>query len=128
MWNWLKQHKGTITIVLVTIGTMLYIYGCEPKVVSLNSSRRLVTRQELQMELDTLMSMAQIRIADLDRQDRLRSLVLQNALVLVQGQPLNPVGLITGIAAIYGLTQGGQNITKVVKNVRDKRRDKNATS
>ncbi|GAH62920.1 unnamed protein product, partial [marine sediment metagenome] len=45
--------------------------------------------------------------------------------ILVQGQPFNPLGLITGVAAIYGLTQGSSNITKVVKNKVKKRKVNN---
>ncbi|GAH22170.1 unnamed protein product, partial [marine sediment metagenome] len=35
--------------------------------------------------------------------------------ILVQGQPFNPIGCITGIAALYGIAQGTSNARKVVK-------------
>ena len=69
--------------------------------------------------------MAQIRMVDLDRQDKFKAIVLQNALILVQGQPLNPLGLLSAVAAIYGITQGSSNITKVVKTKRKKKRESN---
>ncbi len=128
MLQWVKKHWTIILTVLVTIGIGVYLYGCEPKTRSLVSSERMINRQELQLELDQFISMAQIRMADLDKQEELRAVILQNALILVQGQPFNPIGIITAIAAIYGATQGGRNITKVVKNKVVKRKANNGTT
>ena len=125
MLQWLKKYSSFLIAAVVTAGLLVYIYGCEPKVQSLNNRKRLVNRQELQLELDQLITMAQIRMADLDKQDQLRAVILQNALILVQGQPFNPLGLLTGVAAIYGLTQGGQNISKVVKKTVKRRKENN---
>ena len=115
MLAFLKQHRDSIMIVLVTIGFIFYAYGCESRVKSLNSDNRLVNRSELQLELDQIIGMAEIKVADLDRQDALRTLILHNALILVQGQPLNPVGIITGIAALYGAGQMSNSVVKTVK-------------
>lgn len=120
MWEWIKKHSTIIVTILVCVGFAIYVYGCEPKVMSLYDKAKLVNRQELQLELDQLISISQLRMADLDRQEQIRSIVLQNALILVQGQPFNPVGLLTAIAAIYGISQGGSQVTKVVKNARAK--------
>jgi len=105
---------------------LFYGYGCEPKTKSLIHTNTLVSRQELQLELDQLITMSQLRMADLDKQEELRAIILNNALILVQGQPFNPVGLLTGIAALYGVTQGGRNISQTVKNTRYKRKVNNA--
>ncbi len=115
MWEWIKKNSSIITSAIVCVGFLFYCYGCEPKVASLSDRSRLINRQELQLELDQFITMAQIRMADLDKQEELRAIVLQNALILVQGQPFNPLGIMTGFAAIYGITQGGCNITKVIK-------------
>ena len=127
MYNWIKKHCSTLIAVLVSIGFVVYLYGCEPKTPSLTDRTKQINRQELQLELDSMISMAQLRMADLDQQEQLRSIILQNALILVQGQPYNPVGLITAVAALYGVTQGGRNITKVVKKERTKRKADNGT-
>ena len=125
MWQWIKKHSTTIVISLVTIGFVFYCYGCEPQVRSLLDNRQLVNRQEFQLELDQFMSMAEIRMLDFDRQEKLRAVILQNALILVQGQPLNPVGIISAVAAIYGVMQGSSNLTKVVKTRVNKRKANN---
>lgn len=115
MLEWFRKNSSIIITGLVCIGFLFYCYGCEAKVKSLSDRGVLINRQELQLELDQFITMAQIRMADLDKQEELRGIILQNALILVQGQPYNPFGIITAIAAIYGIKQGGCNITKVVK-------------
>jgi len=101
------------------------MYGCEVKTHSLTGSNKLVNRQELQLELDQIIGLAELRMADLDQQEKFRAIILQNALILVQGQPFNPLGLLSAVAAIYGVAQGSSNITKVVKNKRNKRKVNN---
>ncbi|GAI73702.1 unnamed protein product [marine sediment metagenome] len=124
----LKKCWPVILTILVTLGMLIYLYGCEPKTQSLVSPARQINRQELQLELDQIIGLAQLRMVDLDKQEQLRAVILQNALILVQGQPFNPLGLITAVAAVYGVTQGGRNVTKVVKTVKQKRRENNGTT
>ena len=122
---WIKKHIGAIVSVLVCIGFLVYVFGCQPKTPSLRDRTILVNRQELQLELDQFITMAQLRMADLDKQEQLRAIVLQNALILVDGQPFNPLGIITALAAIYGIKQGGSNVTKVIKTGIEKRKVNN---
>lgn len=125
MLNWLKKHSALIVSVLVTIGFCVFAYSCESKVESLNGGGVQVSRQELQIELDQFISLAQFRMADLDRQDQFKTLLLQNAMILVQGQPFNPAGMLTGLAAIYGIAQAGSNVGRTVNNIRKKRKVNN---
>lgn len=117
----IKKHWVLIVTISITMVIVIYLYGCEPKVKSLNATRLMVTRAELQLELEHIINTANLRMIDLDKQDRLRSLIVQNALVLVQGQPLNPLGLITAMAAVYGLGSVGSGVNRVVKKVKLKR-------
>ena len=126
MLEWFKKHATLLITILVTVGLVFYLVACEPKTISLRETNKKVNRQELQLELDQIIGLAQLRMVDLDRQEQLRAIILQNALVLVQGQPFNPVGLITAAAAIYGLTQGGKNISKVVASKHNKGKNNNA--
>ena len=115
MLHWVKNNLPVLLTALTCCGFLVYCYGCEPKTRSLISTDRLINRQELQLELDQFITMAQIRMADLDKQEQLRAVILQNALILVQGQPYNPVGIITAIAAVYGISQGTRNVKQVIK-------------
>ena len=125
MLQWIKKHVSIIIPSLVLGFFLIFVYACEPKVPSLNGTPRKVNREELQFELNTIIELAELRMLDLDKQDRLRGIILQNALVIIEGQPFNPIGIITGFAALYGLTQGGRNITQVVKDTRNKRKVNN---
>ena len=122
---WIKKN-WTIVITFLVAGVLaFYCFACEPKVKSLTEHNHAVNRQELQLELDTIIMTARIRLADLDKQEQLRAIILQNALILVQGQPLNPLGIITGLAGIYGVAQGSRNVTQVVKTKIKKRKVEN---
>ena len=125
---WIKKHIPFLMTGLICIVFIIYCYGCEPKVRSLTNRTQLVNRQELQLELDQFITMAQLRMLDLDKQEELRAIVLQNALILVQGNPLNPLGIITALAAVYGIAQGGRNVKNVVKTVRKNRKVNNGTT
>lgn len=125
MLEWIKKNWLLLVILLVASGLMIYFYGCYPRVKSLLDNTRMVTRQELQLEFNQIIDLAEIRILDLDRQDKIRTIIMENALVLVRGQPLNPVGIITAVAAVYGAGQAGCSITKKVKEVKRKRKVNN---
>lgn len=128
MWEYLKNKSTVILIAIVTISFMIFAYSCEPKVTSLFDKQHTVTRQGLQLELDQLIGFAQIKMADLDKQEAIRGIILQNALILVQGQPFNPVGIITAIASLYGIEQATKKSIGVVKNARAKRNNSKSTT
>lgn len=126
--RWLKEYKTIIVTGLVCFGFIIYCYGCEPKVRSLKERGLFINRQELQLELDQVIGMAQLRMAELDKQEELRAIILQNALILVQGQPLSPFGIITAVAAVYGAAQGTSNISRVIKTGVKKRKVNHGTA
>ncbi len=125
---WIKKHTTIIVTILITFGVLFFLYACEAKTHSLTKTDKLVNRQELQFELDQFISLARIRMLDLDKQEQLRAIVLENALILVQGQPFNPFGLISAVAAIYGLTKAGSTVSKKVKYTLIKRKANNGTT
>lgn len=125
MFEWIKKNQKIIITVLVCAALCIWLYACESQVKSLDGSNRLVNRAELQLELDRFMGLAQVRMASLDKQDAFRALIIENSLLLVQGTPFNPVGLITAIAGIYGLTHGASKVVRTVKKSQAKRKANN---
>lgn len=115
---WIRKNSSIIITFLISGGFALYCYGCEPTTTSLTRPQYKINRQELQLEFDQFIAMAKIRMLDLDKQEQFRAIILENALILVQGNAYNPMGIITGIAAIYGIVQGSNKVTKVVKTVK----------
>jgi len=98
----LKEPWPTLITVAIMFGVVLYVVGCPPKVESLQNPDTKVTRGQLAAELAMIMNSAEYKMAQLDEQEQFRDLILQNALLVVEGGTLNPVGLITGALAIYG--------------------------
>ncbi|GAI70795.1 unnamed protein product [marine sediment metagenome] len=127
MLDWIKKHIPSLITGVVTVALAIFIMGCPAKVMSIDGSNHLVTRAELQLQLDQILSLARIRMLSLDKQDALRAIFFQNALVLVQGQPLNPLGLLTAIAGIYGVSQAGTQVTKKIKSKISTRKGNNGT-
>ena len=125
MFIWIKKQSTIIITILITVGVVVYVYGCESKVQSILNNGQFVNRSELQFELSHVIKLAKIRILNLDKQDKFKAIILQNALVLVQGQPLNPFGIISAFAGIYGLSQASNKLTKTVKNGIKKRKVNN---
>ena len=112
-----KNHRGIITIV-VSVLVVVYFQACQTTTQSLTDSTKRVSRAELQLELDTLIKKAEIGVADLDRQDAIKELILQNALMLASGGSLNIVGVLSGIAALYGVASAGSTVVSTVKKNR----------
>lgn len=113
--EWITKHWLSLATGLLIVGLLFYGYGCESKVHSLTDNGKWVNRQELQLELDQIFGLAKLRMLDLDKQDQIKAVIFQNSLLLLQGQGVNPVGMITAICGIYGITQAGRNVTNAVK-------------
>jgi len=116
MKEWLKKNWKTVLIGVTTVLLMLFYIGCQARTHALLDPKRLVTRGELQIELNNVLATAELRMADLDKQEAIRSLILQNALVLASGGTLNPVGIISAIAAVYGIATAGQKVVSTFSN------------
>jgi len=128
MWKWIVTNKTKLISLVATAGIMFYLYSCESQVRSLENSKELVTRTELTAELNAYLDKFDIRFASLDRQDKIREVILNNAMIVVQGQPFNPAGLITAMLSVYGVTQAAKNTTGAIKNARDKRANNKPTT
>lgn len=82
---------------------LLYAYGCEPKTDSLISADKKVTRIELQTELELFLARARAGEKDLERQEQIRDMIFNQALVIAQGNQVNPLGVVTSLLAILGI-------------------------
>ncbi|MCK5616727.1 hypothetical protein KAR91_83470 [Candidatus Pacearchaeota archaeon] len=108
--NWPK------TIALITLTFLLFWgYGCPSRVPSLVTDGKNITRPELQIELDTIIATAEFRLAELDRQDQFRDIIFKNAMLMVEGGTMNPIGIITLLAGLYGISRGAKDLKDKVK-------------
>lgn len=108
--NWPK----TVSLIILT-GLLFWGYGCPARVPSLITNGKKITRPELQIELDSIVATAGFRMAALDQQEQVRDIIFKNALVMVEGGALNPAGIITLLAGLYGVTRGAKDLKDRVK-------------
>lgn len=108
--NWPKS----IALIILT-ALLFWGYSCQPTVRSLLVPGQMVTRPELQVELDTIIATADFRMADLDRQQAFRDIIFKNAMLMVETGTLNPIGIITLLTGLYGVTRGAKDIKDRVK-------------
>ncbi|MBA7714915.1 hypothetical protein ES703_123947 [subsurface metagenome] len=104
-----ESWPKTFAIIALTV-LLFWGYSCQPKVASLITEGKQVGRAELQIELDTIVATAEFRLADLDRQEAFQDLIFKNALVMVETGTLNPVGIITMLAGLYGISRGAKDL------------------
>lgn len=116
----IKKHISIIVAVFVAGMLCLYQYGCEPTVKSLANENNYVNREELTIELNALMAKAEVRMIQLNKQDELRNILINNALLLAQGNPTNPLGIVTALAALYGIGTGVVSAKKKVVSLTNK--------
>lgn len=108
----------------IAAGLLFWAIGCEATVPSLTRPGSKLTRAELNLELENLLATYELRSAELEQQERLRQLILNNALLIAQAGTVNPLGIITAIAAFYG----AGSAVKDTKNIVKKRLNKNSNS
>lgn len=109
--NWPK------TIALIVLTALLFWgYSCQPTVRSLIQPGQMITRPELQIELDSIIATAEYRMALLDKQEAFRDVIFKNALVMVESGTVNPLGVITLLAGLYGVARGTKDIKDRIKN------------
>ena len=121
MWPLIKKNHRAVITAIMSIVLCFYLYSCESKVLSLNGDKRFINRAELQLQLSQYIGTAEVRMLDLDHQDRLRDIIIQNGLLVVSGQPFNPLGLATAVFGLYGTTHGVSKVIRAVNKRKEKR-------
>ena len=100
---------------LLTAALSFWSLSCNSKVCSLTKPDTLVTRPELQLEIDSLIKLAEIRMTELDNQDAIKTQLLNFAALTTQTGTLNYTGLIPIAASILGLGAVADNARRRLK-------------
>lgn len=110
--NFCVHNPGIVIGQVICMLVMLWIYGCESQVHSITTPNVKVTRGELQVEVDSFFALADLRFQQLDQQDELKKTIFEHALLWSSTGTINPVGLMTALAAIMGIGATVDNVTK----------------
>jgi len=100
---WLRDNPG-IFVAMILIGAILFwTFGCEPTTQSLINPQEKINEAQLNSEIENLVRQTEIRFADLERQQELRQLIFNHAIVFAESGSVNPVGVITALMALFGV-------------------------
>lgn len=109
----LFNHERYQTISVIACGVLLlFFYGCEPKCKSLIDPELQVTRAELEIEIETIIAKANIGYASLEQQQKLRQFLFEQGLIGATTGTVNPLAIMTNIAALLGLGATVDNVRK----------------
>lgn len=121
LWTIIRHNYPFIIGIALAAGTLVWAYGCQSQVASINSPSRLVTRDELRIEVEAYLATAELRFADLDRQDEFKAELFNMAIQFMTEGKINPVAVAMAMGNIIG-------IGAIVSNARKDTRIKSAKS
>jgi len=101
--KFLDHNLAVLIGLVVCIFIFGWFYGCEAQTQSLVTPTKKVNRAELTIELDSLQKQADVRFADLDRQDIIREEIGKALAVTAETGSINPLGVVTLLGTIFGL-------------------------
>ena len=56
-----------------------------------------------------------MRLAELDKQQQFQDIIFKNAVLMAESGSMNPIGIITLLAGLYGVARGTQDLKNKVK-------------
>ena len=125
----ISHNQGQFLAVAISAGVMIWTFGCQSKVSSIKEPSLQVNREELQVEvedeirrlegeLEHIAARAEMKVRDLDRQDAFKQKLFDFAAITVEGQTVNPAGLVGLLFSVLGVGAVIDNRIKdkVIKN------------
>jgi len=107
----LSNEFAVISVILALI-ILFWTYGCESKVRSMNGTGVLVTRPELDAEVEGIIALADVKYRQLQSQDALKKLLFDSLAIYAQTGTINPLGV---LSAVLGLAAVGTTVDNVRK-------------
>lgn len=114
--SWLNDQHWYLIAIVVIAAAIFGTYGCESQVSGLLNPNARISRAELQNELAFIIGQAEIKVADLDRQDEIKQALLDAANIMSTTGTINPSGLIN-LAACIGAISFGLNRNQKLKKL-----------
>lgn len=113
------QHWYIIAAV-IAIGLLVWIHGCQSEVRSMLDPTQKISRAELQLESDFLIGQIKRKLADLDKQDELKMVLLEQLTIFGTTGTFNPTGLLNAFVSIGAISFGLNRNQKVKKITAEK--------
>lgn len=110
--NFTSHNTGITIAACIIFCIVIWIFGCNPKVQSLIDPTQRITSEELAIEIDTFLAMAEIRYGQLEQKERLKQMVFKHTLLFADSGSINPYGIMMSLQAIIGTGAIVDNMTK----------------
>lgn len=127
--KWIKHNQGMFVSLIIVSVLLIWTFGCESSVTSLLAPEKMVSREELVLEieqetrrlegeLDTLLKRAALKMAELDRADEIKKKLFEFAALTAQTGTVNPAGVLTLAGSVlgFGALVDNRIKDKVIKN------------
>lgn len=103
IWAFIRHNQGMVIGCLIASAVLIWAYGCHSQVTSIVNPTVFVTRAELKLEVENYIAVAELKFADLDRQDTIKKTLFNTAIDFMQGGNVNPAAIALVIGNILGL-------------------------
>jgi len=103
IWTIIRHNQGLAIGSVIAFCVLFWTYGCPSRVTSILNPPKLVTRAELEVEVDYWLKTAEIRFSELDQQDEFKRTIFAFAIDFMKGGQINPVALAVVLGNILGL-------------------------
>jgi len=113
--TFLNHERYQVIAGFLCIVFSLWGLSCESKVQSLRDPTKLVTRDQLNAEVDYYLADIEIRYKNLDKQDEFKELVTNQVLLWSQTGKFSPIGLIPTLIGLFGLGAITDNVRKRIE-------------
>jgi len=118
MKNWLKENPFIDAAMILAVVAIALLGGCQVTAPSLLNPEIKISRAELEIELQQLLSKAEMRFREIDQQEQFKRELLNHALLIGQSGQVNLVGLIPIALSLLGAGAVADNVRKQ-KVIRD---------
>lgn len=108
----LNHERYQVVAIFTICVLLLWLYSCDSKVRSLEHPGTRITRGELEAEVDLYLARVESRIRSLNRQDEIKQLIINNAVLFAEGGAVNPYGVMASIIGILGIGATVDNVRK----------------
>ena len=114
-----NDNHWYVIAVIIAASISIWLYGCDSQVPSMMDPAKKINRAELELESDYLIGQVKMKLADLDKQDEIKILMLEQALIFGESGTFNPAGLLNTLISIGAISFGlnrNQKLRTITKN------------
>lgn len=112
IWTFIRHNSGIVIGAVLVIAILVWCYGCPAQVTSIHNPPALVTRPELEVEVDHFLKQAEIRFTELDQQDEFKRTIFAMAISFMSEGKINPLAIAVTLGNILGLGAVVDNVRK----------------